>query len=72
MISVPDPYDRLPLSLFFVNSSTTALMQKIAKEFDEAKFVMDKVVEMEQAANAGQKRAHSTGDSSSSLASKQK
>ena len=47
-------------------------MQKIAKEFDEAKFVMDKVVEMEQAANAGQKRAHSTGDSSSSLASKQK
>jgi hypothetical protein len=55
-----------------VSSSTTALMQKIAKEFDEAKFVMDKVVEMEQAANAGQKRAHSTGDSSSSLASKQK
>ena len=72
MICVPDTYDRLPLSLFFVNSSTTALMQKIAKEFDEAKFVMDKVVEMEQAANAGQKRAHSTGDSSSSLASKQK
>ena len=46
-------------------------MQKIANEFDEAKVVMDKVIELEQA-NSGQKRAHSTGDSSTSLASKQK
>jgi hypothetical protein len=46
-------------------------MQKLAKEFDEAKEVMDRVTELEQA-SSGQKRAHSTGDSSSSLASKQK
>jgi len=46
-------------------------MQKLAKEFDDAKEVMDRVTELEQA-SSGQKRAHSTGDSSSSLASKQK
>lgn len=49
----------------FKTSSTTALIQKVAKEFDEAGYIMKQVTVLEQA--AGQKRAHSTGDSTGSL-----
>jgi len=51
---------------FIPHSSTTALIQKIAKEQEDAKIVVEKVAEIEKA-SAIQRRAHSTGDSSSSL-----
>jgi hypothetical protein len=47
------------------SSSTTALIQKLGKELDDAGIVLSQMVAIEQA--AGQKRAHSTGDSSSSM-----
>ena len=46
-------------------SSTTALLQKIAKECEDANIVMKLVQAMEQ--NSGQKRTRSAGDSVSSL-----
>ncbi len=52
-------------------SSTTALIQKIAKEQEDAKMVVEKVAEIERA-SASQRRAHSAGDSTSSLMSRPK
>ena len=49
----------------FKTSTTTALVQKIAKENADADAVVKKVAEMEQA--GGGRRTHSTGDSVSRL-----
>ena len=53
------------LQTFFYSSSTTALVQKLGKELEDANFVVKQVETIEQA--SGQKRTLSAGDSTGCL-----
>ena len=55
----------LCIFIIYLSSSTTALIQKLAKECDEANHVVKKVEEAE-IAQGNNKRKYSAGDSASS------
>ena len=60
-----ETYFAMENKTFFYFSSTTALVQKLGKELEDANFVVKQVETIEQA--SGQKRTLSAGDSTGCL-----